>query len=97
MQAPLLHEAEWEYVRRLLPSDREQSARQTPAPLRCRNVPDAAALMRMALAYARSDLSLKDVAAWASTLEVWPRSLGQACFTAYERPRPAWSGGWPSV
>lgn len=70
MQAPLLHEAEWEYVRTLLPSDLEQSARQSHALRRCRNVPDAAALMRMALAYALSDLSLKDVAAWASTLQV---------------------------
>jgi Transposase DDE domain len=70
MQAPLLHEAEWEYVRTLLPADLEESARQTNALLRCRNVPDAAALMRMALAYAVSDLSLKDVAAWASTLDV---------------------------
>ena len=70
MPGPLLHEAEWEYVRTLLPADLEKSARQTNALLRCRNVPDAAALMRMALAYAVSDLSLKDVAAWASTLEV---------------------------
>jgi Transposase DDE domain len=70
MQAALLHEAEWEYVRTLLPSDLEHSARQANALRRCRNVPDAAALMRMALAYALSDLSLKDVAAWASTLEV---------------------------
>jgi hypothetical protein len=35
MQAPLLHEAEeWEYVRTLLPSDLEESARQTNALLR---------------------------------------------------------------
>jgi hypothetical protein len=70
MIAPLLHEAEWDYVQTLLPTDLEESARQTNALLRCRNVPDAAALMRMALAYAVSDLSLKDVAAWASTLDV---------------------------
>ena len=38
--------------------------------MRCRNVPDAAALMRMALADAVSDLSLKDVAAWAKALGV---------------------------
>lgn len=70
MQGHALHEDQWEYVRTLLPSDLEESARQTKALLRCRNVPDAAALMRMALAYALSDLSLKDVAAWASALEV---------------------------
>ena len=38
--------------------------------LRCRQVPDAAALIRLALAYAVSDLSLKDVAAWAGSLGV---------------------------
>jgi hypothetical protein len=54
----------------LLPSDLEESARNTNALRRCRNVPDAAALIRMALAYAVSDLSLKGVAAWASALDV---------------------------
>jgi hypothetical protein len=63
-----LHEEQWEYVRTLLPADLESSARRTKALVRCRNVPDAAALMRMALAYAVSDLSLKDVAAWASAM-----------------------------
>lgn len=57
-------------MRTLLPSDLEESARATNALVRCRNVPDAAALIRMALAYAVTDLSLKDVAAWASTLDV---------------------------
>jgi len=70
MQPLPLHEEDWEYVRTLLPSDLEESARATRALLRCRNVPDATALIRMALAYAVSDLSLKDVAAWASALDV---------------------------
>jgi len=65
-----LHEDEWEYVRTLLPADLEESARSARALLRCRNVPSAAALLRMALAYGLSDLSLKDVAAWASSLQV---------------------------
>jgi hypothetical protein len=65
-----LHEDQWEYVRTLLPADLEESARRTKALVRCRNVPDASALMRMALAYAVSDLSLKDVAAWASAMEL---------------------------
>jgi hypothetical protein len=46
----------------------EDSARRCEALLRCRNIPNAAALIRMTLAYAVSDLSLKDVAAWASTM-----------------------------
>jgi len=65
-----LHADEWDYVRTLLPSDLEESAKATRALVRCRNVPDAEALMRMALAYAVSDLSLKDVAAWASSMEL---------------------------
>jgi hypothetical protein len=67
---PLHSDVEWPYVRSLLPSDLEQSARATNALVRCRNVPDAAALLRMALAYAVSDLSLKDVAAWAGAMNL---------------------------
>ena len=70
MPALSLHEEQWEYVRTLLPADLEASAHRTKALVRCRNVPDAAALLRMALAYAVSDLSLKDVAAWASAMEL---------------------------
>src|ERR1700730_4412213 len=70
MQQTSLHEDDWEYVRTLLPADLEESARRTSALLRCRNIPDAASFIRMALAYAVSDLSLKDVAAWASALQV---------------------------
>ena len=54
----------------LLPADLEVSAKRTNALVRCRQVPDAASLIRLALAYAVSDLSLKDVAAWASSLGV---------------------------
>jgi hypothetical protein len=70
MQTPALHEDDWEYVRTLLPADLEESARRNSALVRCRNIPDAASFLRMALAYAVSDLSLKDVAAWASALQV---------------------------
>ena len=61
---------QWRYVATLLPDDLEQSARETGALARCRNIPSAEALMRVVLAYAVSDLSMKDVAAWASTLGV---------------------------
>jgi hypothetical protein len=70
MPTPQLHDEDWEFVRTLLPIDLEGSARAKGALIRCRNVPDAASLLRMALAYAVSDLSLKDVAAWASSLEL---------------------------
>jgi len=71
MATPLVYDdREWPYVLTLLPPDMQDSAKQANALVRCRNVPDAAALIRMALAYAVSDLSLKDVAAWASTLKV---------------------------
>jgi hypothetical protein len=71
MASLALHEdREWPYVCTLLPVDLEESAKATSALVRCRNVPGAAALMRMALAYAVSDLSLKDVAAWASAMNL---------------------------
>jgi hypothetical protein len=69
-RVPLSNQDEWQYVVTLLPPDLEESARQNDALVRCRNVPDAASLMRMALAYAVSDLSLKDVSAWAHGLGV---------------------------
>jgi len=65
-----LYSDQWDYVRTLLPADLDQSAKSLNALVRCRNVPDAEALMRMALAYAVSDLSLKDVAAWASAMNL---------------------------
>src|SRR3990170_495450 len=70
MKRTAVHEDLGPYVVTLLPANLEESARASEALVRCRNVPDAAALMRMALAYAVSDLSLKDVAAWATSLEL---------------------------
>ncbi|MDP2661146.1 MAG: transposase [Dehalococcoidia bacterium] len=65
-----MHDEAWPYVATLLPADLEESARNSQALVRCRNVPNATALMRLTLAYAVSDLSLKDVAAWADAMEV---------------------------
>jgi hypothetical protein len=70
MELASLHDEDWEYVRTLLPDDLEESAYRSSALLGCRHIPDAASFMRVALAYAVSDLSLKDVAAWASALQV---------------------------
>lgn len=70
MNTATLHEQAWPYVVTLLPADFAETARNSGALVRCRHVPDAAALMRLALAYAVSDLSLKDVAAWAHAMEV---------------------------
>ncbi len=70
MEKTAVHEDLWPYIVTLLPADLEESARAREALVRCRNVPNAAALMRMALAYAVSDLSLKDVAAWAHAQRV---------------------------
>jgi hypothetical protein len=70
MELGSLHDEDWEYVRTLLPGDLEESAYRSGALLRCRNISDAACFMRIALAYAVSDLSLKDVAAWASALQL---------------------------
>ena len=65
-----LHEKAWPFVATLLPLDLEESARESGALKRCRNIPNAEALMRLTLAYAVSDLSLKDVAAWAGGMEI---------------------------
>jgi hypothetical protein len=71
MKTPQLYsDDEWPYVLTLLPADLEETARRAGALVRQRNIPSAAALLRLALAYAVSDLSLKDVAAWASVLGV---------------------------
>jgi hypothetical protein len=67
---PLHTDDEWPFVLTLLPHDLEESARAMEALVRRRNIPDAAALVRLALAYAVSDLSLKDVAAWAGAFDV---------------------------
>ncbi len=70
MEKERLHEEAWPYVVTLLPADLEESARASHALVRCRNVPNASALLRLTLAYAVSDLSLKDVAAWAHAMDV---------------------------
>ena len=109
MPAFPLHDEQWEYVRTLLPTDLEETARKTRALVRCRNVPDAAALMRMALAYAVSDLSLKDVAAWASAMELAELTgpglfyrlreseawLAQVLAQVLSEQLPQAVGGWP--
>lgn len=56
----------WPYLLTYLPSNYAELALEHQALQRCRNVPDAGALLRMILAYAVTDLSLKDVAAWAT-------------------------------
>ena len=58
----------WPYLETLLPEDLEESAKRTGALTRCRKIPNAKALMRILLAYGVTDLSMKDVAAWASSL-----------------------------
>jgi hypothetical protein len=55
----------WTRILRLFPQDLEESARTCGAVERLRNIPCASNLLRMILAYALSDLSLKDTAAWA--------------------------------
>ena len=56
---------DWQEVRRHLPTDLEESAREAGALLRRREVRRAEELLRMALAYALCDWSLRLVAAWA--------------------------------
>ena len=67
----------WKEVLSVLPRDLEESARTCNAVARLRNVPSAANLLRVILAYALSDLSLKDTAAWAKADGI-ARFTGQA-------------------
>lgn len=60
----------WSEVLSILPPDLEESARTCGAVERLRKVPSAASLLRMMLAYALSDLSLKDTAAWAKADDI---------------------------
>jgi hypothetical protein len=62
--------AQWPYLLTLLPPDLDASARRCGALVRCREVPDAQTLLRLLLAYAATDLSLKDVAAWAVAAKI---------------------------
>ena len=67
---PVSEDGLWPYLATLLPEDLEETARASGALVRCRNVPSAEALLRLVLAYAVSDLSMKDVAAWAKVTHV---------------------------
>lgn len=62
----IFHDNEWEYICTLLPEDIEETARIQGALVRRRNIQSASVLIRIILAYAVSNLSFKDVAAWAS-------------------------------
>jgi hypothetical protein len=61
----ICNDGKWSCIVEVLPRDLEESARHYGALVRRKKVPSAFALMRMELAYALSDLSFKDVAAWA--------------------------------
>ncbi len=69
MNGNYLYTDMWPDVSRFFPH-LEESARRCGAVKRCRRVPNAEALIRMGMVYAVSDLSLKDVAAWARALEI---------------------------
>ena len=71
MKCYSLHEqSQWPYVATLLPEDLESTARASGALIRHRHVSSAEDLLRVFLAYAVSDLSLKDVAAWSCALDL---------------------------
>ena len=60
----------WPYVSTMLPESLDELAEKTGALRRCRGVKDATSLLRVILTYAVTDLSLKDVAAWARSAGV---------------------------
>jgi hypothetical protein len=68
MELSLLEDGGWSETLGRLPShiDLSRTARAAKAFVRARGVPDAASLLRLALAYGVSGLSLRSVASWAS-------------------------------
>lgn len=60
----------WRYISTFLPEDIEESSVRLGALVRRRNIPDAETLLRIIIAYAISDMSLKDVSAWASSMDL---------------------------
>lgn len=56
----------WDYIVRELPDDLDDSALRTGALIRKKGVDSASDLLRIILTYGVTDLSLKNVAAWAS-------------------------------
>lgn len=60
----------WPYVCTMLPERLDELAVRTGALRRCRGVKDATSLLRIILTYAVTDMSLKDVAAWARSAGV---------------------------
>ncbi len=69
-ETTLLDEAQWNTVLGLLPEGYEDSARALGALVRRRAVRSAGDLLRLALAYAACDLSLRGVAGWAEIARV---------------------------
>ena len=78
----------WPYLLAYLPANYADLAVAHHALRRCRQGPDAGALLRMILAYAVTDLSLKDVAAWATAGHIAEVS-GPALFSRV-RDADAW-------
>jgi len=58
----------WEYIVRELPAHLDESAKEMGALVRRKGVRSAADLLRVILTYGVTDLSLKAVAAWASSI-----------------------------
>lgn len=81
---------DWQEVKRHLPTDLEESAREAGALRRRREVRRAEELLRMALAYALCDWSLRLVAAWAC-LKGWA-NLSDTALTRRLRGARPWLG-----
>lgn len=70
METTPLTPDEWPQLLSLLPADLEETAKECGALVRKRGVPSAAALLRLAFAYAYTGLSLRGTALWAAAAGV---------------------------
>ena len=70
MTPSLSFQNEWQQILALLPTGRDEAAREHHALLRKRQIQDADTLLRLALVYAWGDLSLRNTVAWAEQVGV---------------------------
>lgn len=70
MDIASMMDLDWRSFVRRLPIDLDESARSHKALLRRRGLPDAAALLRLALVYGATPYSLRSTAAWADVAGV---------------------------
>ena len=95
MSQKLLSDRGWSGLLARLPGgfDLVGTARVEGAFVRARGVPSAEALLRLALVYANTSLSLRATSAWAAAARVALLSMSR-CSTGCSRWKAGWARSW---